>query len=315
MASVVLLVALRLSLGFHFLYEGVWKIGHPEFTAEPFLTDAKGPAASIFYAMIPDIDGRERLVVKEANGATVVRSDVTVARWTALLERTKEKFALDAKQQKAADEQFAVSVRALNGYLDDNAAEIRGYFISLDNLEKRKAKGGDDTATERKRLWDRQEEHRAELKGWVKQIEAIEANYHDGLLAVLTDEQRASADLPVSWTQMDFMNQMVTWSLTAIGLCLVLGLCTRLAALGGGAFMFMVVLTQPGWPTIYPPAPPVVGHSMLVNKDFVEMVALFTLATFATGRWGGLDYFLYRIFGRRLERWFNADVDKSPAKS
>ena len=39
----------------------------------------------------------------------------------------------------------------------------------------------------------------------------------------------------------------------------------------------------------------VVGHALLVNKDFVEMVALFTIATTAVGRWGGLDYFLYHL--------------------
>ena len=58
-----MLVILRLSLGCHFLYEGVWKITNPEFSAEPFLTEAKGPAAPLFYAMLDDIDGRRRLQV------------------------------------------------------------------------------------------------------------------------------------------------------------------------------------------------------------------------------------------------------------
>ena len=44
LATVVLLVALRLALGCHFLYEGVWKIGITMSSrAEPFLTQAKGP--------------------------------------------------------------------------------------------------------------------------------------------------------------------------------------------------------------------------------------------------------------------------------
>ena len=56
--AVVALVALRLALGCHFLYEGVWKITHAdEFSAEPFLTQAKGPVSGLFYAMLPDIDG------------------------------------------------------------------------------------------------------------------------------------------------------------------------------------------------------------------------------------------------------------------
>jgi uncharacterized membrane protein YphA (DoxX/SURF4 family) len=72
----------------------------------------------------------------------------------------------------------------------------------------------------------------------------------------------------------------------------MLGLFTRPAALAGGCFMLSVVLTQPAWPTVYPPDPPVVGHALLVNKDFVEMIALFALAATAVGRWGGLDYFV-----------------------
>jgi hypothetical protein len=70
--------------------------------------------------------------------------------------------------------------------------------------------------------------------------------------------------------------------------------------------MAFVVATQPSWPTIYPPSPPVVGHALLINKDFVEMIALLTLATTAAGRWGGLDFFIHR--------WFVAPWQKPPAK-
>ena len=78
---------------------------------------------------------------------------------------------------------------------------------------------------------------------------------------------------------MEQINFAVTYGLTAIGVCLMLGFCTRLAALGGAAFMCFVVMTQPAFPGIYPPDPPVVGHALLVNKDFVEMLALLVIAT------------------------------------
>jgi hypothetical protein len=67
-------------------------------------------------------------------------------------------------------------------------------------------------------------------------------------------------------------------------------------------------LTQPPWPTIYPPAPGPVGHALLVNKDFIEMVALFLLATTAVGRWGGLDYFLHHWFVRPINAYFSEKV-------
>ncbi len=74
---------LRLALGCHFLYEGVWKIKHrDEFSAEPFLTQAKGPISGLFYAMVPDINGRERLqIVTDAKGKTLIDSEGITKRW------------------------------------------------------------------------------------------------------------------------------------------------------------------------------------------------------------------------------------------
>ena len=57
-----MLIVLRVTIGWHFFYEGVWKIVNADqFSATPFLTMAKGPAAPLFYAMVYDIDGRQRL--------------------------------------------------------------------------------------------------------------------------------------------------------------------------------------------------------------------------------------------------------------
>ena len=63
----------------------------------------------------------------------------------------------------------------------------------------------------------------------------------------------------------------------------------------------MVILTQPSWPTIYPPAPEVVGHALLIDKNFIEMIALLVIATTAVGRWGGLDYFTESYVIRLLQ--------------
>ena len=78
MSTVMMLVLLRLALGWHFLYEGIWKIRHPDqFVGETegFLSGARGPMAGFFYRMVPDIDGHQRLEgnltevdVKDAKG-------------------------------------------------------------------------------------------------------------------------------------------------------------------------------------------------------------------------------------------------------
>ena len=101
MLAVLALVALRLALGCHFLYEGLWKVKRSdfrhdamwksekelgdEFNAAPFLTTAKGPVAGFFYAMAPDIDARQRLhvevVKKDGKKTNVINSDAIAARW------------------------------------------------------------------------------------------------------------------------------------------------------------------------------------------------------------------------------------------
>jgi hypothetical protein len=54
-------------------------------------------------------------------------------------------------------------------------------------------------------------------------------------------------------------------------------------------------MTQPAWPTIYPPDLPQLGHALLINKDFIEMIALLVIASSAVGRWGGLDHFIHSL--------------------
>jgi uncharacterized membrane protein YphA (DoxX/SURF4 family) len=139
------------------------------------------------------------------------------------------------------------------------------------------------------------------VKGWLSELDAMTEGFKAGLWRLLDEDQRALGYPglgwnPLEWPRGEQINFAVTYGLTAIGLCLMLGFFTPLAALGGAAFMAFVVATQPSWPTIYPPAPPVVGHALLINKDFVEMVALLVVATTPVGRWGGLDFFLHRWF-------------------
>ncbi len=284
--AVVMMVILRLSIGCHFLYEGVWKIAHPEFSADGFLTQAKGPAAWIFYAMVPDIDGHQRLEI--ADGAT---GKWYIDRWQKLQRKVVHKYRLDDRQATETQEIYQRFADGLVGYLEENSEAIAQYFNSLDRFQAARAAGNDGAAYQKKRTWDRQQELRREANQWLSAVDEMELAYHDALWSALSEDQRQRGTLPVGWTMSDLINFAVTYGLTAIGLCLVLGLATRPAALGGVAFLTFVLLTQPPWPTIYPPAPEVVGHAMLVDKNFIELVALLVVATTAVGRWGGLDYF------------------------
>ena len=328
MLAVLALVALRLALGCHFLYEGLWKVKRSdfrhdamwksekmlgdEFKAAPFLTTAKGPVAGFFYSMVPDIDARQRLhvdVVKiHGKRANVINSDGIAARWDHVRQDFVDFYGLPKASKKDAQGIYDKFQTQLDEYLKDNADDIAAYFGALDRFENDPERD-QDAPFQKQRRWDRMMELRGEADKWIKNIEGQERAYAQSLYSLLnSDDLKAQKERglvtstwnPFQWDRMKQIDFAVTVSLTAIGLCLMLGFCTPLAALGGACFMCFVVLTQPAFPTIYPPDPHVVGHSLLVNKDFIEMLALLVVATTRAGRWGGLDIFVSRWILRPL---------------
>jgi uncharacterized membrane protein YphA (DoxX/SURF4 family) len=306
------LVALRLALGCHFLYEGVWKIRHhDEFSAEPFLTQAKGPLAPLFYAMVPDIDGRERMqIVEHANGKKSLGSSDIADRWNGIRQDFVDYYrpsdasdeaaqAAHERLQRAAERTYNEFRQKLDNYFQANRDEILAHFDALDRFQNDK-EHSQQAPFQKQRCWDRMMELRREVNTWINDLEAQESAFQNSLYGLLDQEQKERGRPSVSWNplrwnRMEQMTILVTLSLTAIGACLLLGFCTPLAALGGAAFMCFVVGTQPAFPGLYPHDPPVVGHALLINKDFVELVALLTVAASSAGRWAGLDYFLYHF--------------------
>ena len=338
MVTVVMLVILRVTIGWHFLYEGVWKIVNADkFSAAGFLGAAKGPAAPLFYWMVADIEGHERLRLTDTGrddpdpdfGDRLYTSEAYANAWARFHQKFVDKYKPGEEQAKAAEKTLELYDYSLERYLTDRRDEIEGYFGSLQRLKERKRSGSNRTAHEKKRVWDEQMKLRGEVNGWLADLDGMGEEYQMALWNLLDDDQQArgmirtplnDADAlpfatPIAVTWSDLLDVGVTWGLTAIGVCLMLGFCTRLAALGGAGFLFMVVLVQMPWPTIYPPPPEVVGHALLVDKNFVEMIAMIFLATTAVGRWGGLDYFVYHWLGRPILARFGFVETEDEAKA
>ena len=124
----------------------------------------------------------------------------------------------------------------------------------------------------------------------------------------------AASSNPFQWKRVEQLAFLLTWSLFAIGLCLVLGLFTRPAALAGAGFMLFVVMSQPSYPFVIPADPPQLGHALLINKDFVEMVALLMIASTCLGRWTGLDFFIHKYLIKPFCRNGSDDSNGTPSE-
>lgn len=136
---------------------------------------------------------------------------------------------------------------------------------------------------------------RAKLVGPVK---TMEAELKDTAFNLLTPEQIQLGALPPEDTPLHRADMMAMWGLLILGSLLLLGLFSRLAAFLGAAMVLSFYLVMPPLPGL-PPAPGP-EHSLIVNKNLIEVIALLGIAALPTGKWFGLDAIVSRyLFGRK----------------
>jgi len=87
-----------------------------------------------------------------------------------------------------------------------------------------------------------------------------------------------------------WLDRSVKVALLLIGLSLLLGLFTRIGAIGALFFLSLFYLLYV--PTIGVPQPNAEGTYLIVNKTLIEAIAVVVLLAFNTGRIAGLDLFL-----------------------
>jgi thiosulfate dehydrogenase (quinone) large subunit len=91
------------------------------------------------------------------------------------------------------------------------------------------------------------------------------------------------------------------WGLTLVGLFLILGLFTRLAALAGMAFILLFYFANPPF-VGYFYSLPTEGSYLIVNKNLVELAALLVVLVTGSGRFAGLDRILHVLIAGRRSR-------------
>jgi uncharacterized membrane protein YphA (DoxX/SURF4 family) len=86
----------------------------------------------------------------------------------------------------------------------------------------------------------------------------------------------------------NLIDRVIPWFDAVVGVLLIVGLFTRVAALAGAGFLFSIILTQwPGAPGALP-----------VYYQTIEMLGMLVLAAVAAGQFAGLDLVLYSYWSR-----------------
>ena len=302
------LVLLRLAIGWHFLYEGTQKIlstpwgkasvlgrtlpppDGPPFTSEGYLRNASGPFAPRFRAL-GDVEGRRALDPAE------IKADRS-----AEVDRFVLRYKLDDAEKAKAAEALAALERSVDDWFQsaDNRDRVKKYLDGLDAIAAIERKP-DPLSFEVEEARARRRSIDADRKDLVKEVDALTWAFRDDLVKVAgPDRLKAAGDYQPPPSQIQAIDLMTMWGLTAIGLCLMLGLFTPLAAVGGAAYLLNFYLSMPPWPGL--PEGITEGHYLYVNKNLIEMLACLALAATPSGLWIGLDAVLFGWIGRGRRR-------------
>lgn len=295
--AIVLLVLLRVSIGWQFFYEGIWKShslhGTEPWSAAGYLKNAKGPFRSIFRNMVDDPYDFDKLDVQKVT-----------AQWAAWSEGFKKHYGLDETQAKGLDELLQKATSSLKEILEDPAwvgkpadqriGEIEVYHGFVDRYEARLKKAKVDFQQDHlDKQWAELEAKRKELTGPVDTLtKEIQSAAHE----LLTVEQIQRGKLAPQASKVNDINTKTIWALTILGFCMMVGLFSRTAAIGTAVMLLMFYLVVPPWPGV--PEAPGPEHSLIVNKNFIELLACLALAALPTGRWLGLDALIHRFILR-----------------
>ena len=311
---------LRIAIGWHFLTEGLEKYdstryGKQPFSAEIYLRNSVGPLAPQFRSMLPDADGLALL-----DPATLKSG------WSETIERIANHYAFTADQKSKAKALLEQGNAWADVWFNDNDnREAREKYLSELKKVEETERNPEALSYERERAWETRRTLEGDRKTLTAPLVARGQVLADAVIALKTPEQQASAGNRsvvmklVSWLDprtpeqqasagnyspplsfLDVANWLTTYGLIAIGVCLILGFLTPLAAICAAAFLALLYLSIPPWPGL-PPNPKAEGNYWIVNKNLVELIACLLIAVTASGHWFGLDALFFGA--RRRRRW------------
>lgn len=275
--GILALIALRVGIGWHFYMEGVAKVRGHDFSSVGFLNAAQGPLAPEFQKLIWDHDGELRL---NQPAITQLFSDAA--------DRSAVHFGLTDEQKKSLGRIKSQTIDKLGEVYAESQEAIDKYERSkmrMANMDS--SKMWNEVSSLRGQKEQIGKERMSDVRSALASIDAIWTQYEGQLNSVANATQLQSAgrfsfarpgEGLLSTRVVDKILPIFDMS---VGILLILGLLTPLAAWAAALFLISVILSQmPGYPGTQP-----------TYFQVVECLALITLATTDAGRYAGLDFF------------------------
>lgn len=347
--AVFALVLLRLVIGWHFFREGTQKVVYDQhdgelrmtFSAEGFLTNAKGPLAELYRANVTDDhDWRTLLATPHRNVPLTDAEAAEQARWQTEYEvrraAAKEKGELlpvefpksapygdwaeriHADWRKVIDDVKAVP--ALSEEQDQRAEKALN--TRLQNVADYLAVNSEAIAEYRHELW--------RLANWRKSPESGAVPFVDDRITTKASE---TTKTPAPWVaQINAFDTQLRGDLrglltaeqrdvalttsavnTAIsdsrqGRLHLLNVVVTILTIGVGICLLLGFLTRFAAIVgalfllgVILSQPPWLADAAPTMPQVIEFAALLVLAGAGAGRWAGLDYFTYALFNRNRD--------------
>lgn len=254
-----------------------------------------------------------RNMVWDADGTWRLDGKSTTAYWADYQKRIGSHFGFDEKQNKAAETIVKDYSKRLSWFLGSKREDISEYMKQLDRRDANRD-NPQRQLTSLQAHDARIDADRNSLKmPMLATIDKMWVDLENDLNALANDKQwQRHGRLKIGkigrrFGDSEFADAVVPYFDLMIGLMLIIGLFTRAAAIGGALFLASVCASQ--WPG-YGGAP--------IYYQFVEMLALLTLAAIGAGQFYGLDFVISGL--RQMTR--KADVpagrpstSKTPASS
>lgn len=268
------LLALRLAIGWHFFKEGIKKVADPGFSARYFLQEATGPMAPWFRSMVEDPLGLAQLD----------RTSI-VGGWDAALEAMQP---LAGGKKEVASKLKAIrdqSVANLDSFFQQNASDMSEFLVKARKAQHDWHDGAKMSVVFEDRWNDsRMAELRQQAAPWLSDLRTLNDQFRQAVAEALERDVH-SLEFPIAPSdyRKTWVDHAVGWTVTGVGVLLLIGLLVPLASIVGAGFLLSVMATQPFWVAD--------ANVTYAYYQCVEIAALLVLATTSAGRFAGLDFF------------------------